>query len=154
MFGWLQALLVLSSRGVHCAIGDYMARALEVAPPQGERLYYRVCGIDQIKSRAGGNILALLAFSWSASWPSSRSSLQQHLPWSLARRMPCSCDCRPAAHTNTAGRTTPASRRPVTWGDGRAGRAGSLGSRRHVRGLALIRGLRRAVRQPGNFWVD
>ena len=66
MFGWLQALLVLSVLvAVHVPLGDYMARALDGGRHlKAERLYYRVCGIDPDREQGWRQyLLALLAFS-------------------------------------------------------------------------------------------
>src|SRR3981189_2592846 len=164
MFGWLQALLVLSVLvAVHVPVGDYMARALDGGRHlKAERLYYRVCGIDPDREQGWRQyLLALLAFSVvSIVALFALLIFQQHLPWSLGHGgMPWQLALQTAVSftTNTswqnyAGESTTGHLAVMAGLGVQAFASAAVGM---CVGLALIRGLRRGrTDNLGNFWVD
>jgi K+-transporting ATPase KdpA subunit len=164
MFGWLQALLVLSVLvAVHVPLGDYMARALDGGRHlKAERLYYRVCGIDPDREQGWRQyLLALLAFSVvSIVALFALLVFQQHLPWSLGHGgMPWQLALQTAVSftTNTswqnyAGESTTGHLAVMAGLGVQAFASAGVGM---CVGLALIRGLRRGrTDNLGNFWVD
>ncbi|MDT5026349.1 MAG: potassium-transporting ATPase potassium-binding subunit [Micromonosporaceae bacterium] len=164
MFGWLQALLVLSVLvAVHVPLGDYMARALDGGRHlKAERLYYRLCRVDRDKEQDWRQyLLALLAFSVvSIVALFALLAFQQHLPWSLGHGgMPWQLALQTAVSftTNTswqnyAGESTTGHLAVMAGLGVQSFASAAVGM---CVGLALIRGLSRGrTDNLGNFWVD
>jgi K+-transporting ATPase A subunit len=164
MFGWLQALLVLSVLvAVHVPLGDYMARALDGdGHLKAERLYYRFCGIDPDREQGWRQyLLALLAFSVVGIVALfALLAFQQHVPWSLGHGgIPWQLALQTAVSftTNTswqnyAGESTTGHLAVMAGLGVQAFASAAVGM---CVGLALIRGLSRGrTDNLGNFWVD
>jgi K+-transporting ATPase KdpA subunit len=164
MFGWFQALFVLSVLVVlHVPLGDYMARTLDGGRHlKVERLLYRVCGIDPDKEQNWRQFLAaLIAFTvMSILALFALFSLQRHLPWSLGHEgMPWQLALHTAVSftTNTswqnyAGESTTGHLAVMAGLGVQAFASAAVGM---CVGLALIRGLvRHSTDDLGNFWLD
>ena len=164
MYGWLQALFVLSVLVVlHVPLGDYMARALDGGRHlKVESLFYRVCGIDPDKEQNWRQYLtALMAFTvMSILALFSLLTLQRHLPWSLGHEgMPWQLALHTAVSftTNTswqnyAGESTTGHLAVMAGLGVQAFASAAVGM---CVGLALIRGLvQRSTDELGNFWVS
>lgn len=164
MFGWLQALFVLTAVVVlHVPLGDYMARALNGDRHLAiERRIHRICGVDPDREQDWRHYLfSLMAFSVvSIVVLFGLFRLQGLLPWSLGHDgMPWQLALHTAVSftTNTswqnyAGESTTGHLAVMAGLGVQAFASGAVGI---CAALALVRGLvRRGGQELGNFWVD